>query len=148
MIWAVCEDLGVDYAKAVVLYQSKFFEDRFPEENQRFHNVEFIDAVQGDREASLLRMREAMFSRMDLEAAVFIGGMEGVVAEYDLFISSHPTAQIVTVPSPGGAALQLAARLGVSSEPALQNVDFAKLFHEALHIAPNEERAYKGEPGD
>jgi hypothetical protein len=31
MIWAVCEDLGVDYARTVVLYQSMFFADALPE---------------------------------------------------------------------------------------------------------------------
>ena len=36
MIWSICEDLQIDYTQAVVLYQSRFFADRFPEENQRF----------------------------------------------------------------------------------------------------------------
>ena len=30
MVWAVCEDLGVDFANAVVLYQSGYFADIFP----------------------------------------------------------------------------------------------------------------------
>ena len=30
MVWAVCEDLGVNYSDAVVLYQSRFFEELFP----------------------------------------------------------------------------------------------------------------------
>lgn len=42
--WSICEDLGIDYAKSVVLYQSRFFEDRFPEENKNFGNVVFVDA--------------------------------------------------------------------------------------------------------
>src|SRR6266446_10878583 len=45
MVWAVCEDLGVEFAKAVVLYQSSFFKDIFPEENQRFGNVVYVDAM-------------------------------------------------------------------------------------------------------
>src|SRR5215475_2836912 len=40
MVWAVCEDLGVSYADAVVLYQSKYFKGLVPEENERFGNVE------------------------------------------------------------------------------------------------------------
>jgi hypothetical protein len=44
MVWAVCEDLGVDFAKAVVLYQSRYFAEVFPEENSCFGNVEYIDA--------------------------------------------------------------------------------------------------------
>ena len=60
------------YSNAVVLYQSRYFEELFPEENKHFANVEYVEAVEGDREASLLAMRRAMLSRPDLEAAVFI----------------------------------------------------------------------------
>jgi len=140
MVWAVCEDLGVNFAKAVVLYQSKFFADIFPEENRRFGNVEYVDAVPGDREASLLRMRKAMLARDDLAAAVFIGGMEGILEEYSLFTEIHPGGKVLTVPSAGGAARQLAERLGVAAEADFQNVDFARLFHAALNVAPNEPR--------
>lgn len=140
MVWAVCEDLGVSYAKTVVLYQSKYFADVFPEENERFGNVEYIDAVPGDREASLLRMRKKMLSRDDLAEAVFIGGMEGIYAEYSLFTELHPKAKILAVPAPGGAARQLAERLGVKNETNMQNVDFAKLFHVELKVAPNAPR--------
>lgn len=140
MVWAVCEDLGVSYAKATILYQSKFFAEVFPEENKRFGNVKYVDAVSEDREASLLRMRKVMLSRDDLAEAVFIGGMEGILEEYSIFTEFHPKAKILAVPSPGGAARQLAERLGVKHETDLQNVDFAKLFHVELNVAPNEPR--------
>ena len=90
MMWKICKDLNINCAKSVVLYQSRFFEEHFPEENKAFANVVFVDAVPGDREASLLRLREAMLSREDLTGAVFIGGMEGVQAEYTLFKRFHP----------------------------------------------------------
>lgn len=141
MIWAVCEDLGVDYSKAVVLYQSKFFADRFPEENKFFKNVEHVEAVTGDREASLLNMRIAMLSREDLTTAVFIGGMEGIVDEEKMFRQFHPNAQILSVPGPGGAARQLSERLGVKDSAELEDVDFAKLFYKSLNIAPNAVRS-------
>jgi len=140
MVWAVCEDLGVNYAKAVVLYQSRFFAEVFPEENRRFGNVEYIEAVPDNRQESLLSMRKSMLSREDLVAAVFIGGMEGILDEYALFTEFHPKGQILAVPAPGGAARQLAQRLGVKTEADLQNVDFSKLFHSQLNIAPNEPR--------
>lgn len=140
MVWAVCEDLGVSFSKTVVLYQSKFFADMFPEENKHFGNVEYVDAVPDDQAASLLRMREAMLSRADLTAAVFIGGMEGILAEHAMFSGLHPSAKILAVPAPGGAARQLAESLGVTNEADLQNVDFARLFHMELNIPPNEPR--------
>jgi len=136
MIWTICQDLNIDYSNSVVLYQSRFFEDRFPEENKRFSNVIFVDAVPEDREASLLLMREAMLSRQDLKAAVFIGGMEGVEAEYDLFKRFHPDGKILPVPATGGAALQLSERIGGFEEADLRDVDFARLFHTELPLLP------------
>jgi len=136
MIWRICEDLRVDYGHAVVLYQSRFFADQFPEENTHFRNVVFVDAVAGDREMSLRRMREEMLSRRDLEAAVFIGGMEGVEIEYELFRVSHPDGKVLLVPAAGGAARQLAERIGGFDEAALRDVDFARLFRVGLPTLP------------
>ncbi len=132
MIWTVCKDLDVAYSKSVVLYQSRFFEDRYPEENEEFGNVVFVDAVLNDREASLRRMREEMLSRTDLRAAVFIGGMEGVEAEHAMFARFHPDRKRLLVPAPGGAARQLAERLMPANPAALDDVDFATLFHSEL----------------
>ncbi len=100
----------------------------------------FVNAVEGDREASLLAMRRAMLSRSDLEAGVFIGGMEGILAEHKLFQELHPSAEIFAVPSPGGAARQLAQSLDRLSEAQINDVDFARLFYEKLGIDPNERR--------
>ncbi|MDY0273239.1 MAG: hypothetical protein RBR37_12145 [Advenella sp.] len=132
MIWSICEDLGMDYAQSVVLYQSRFFEDRYPEENKHFKNVVFTEAIPNDREASLLFMREKMLSREDLVAAVFIGGMEGVEVEHEIFRRFHPASKVLPVPAPGGAALNLAKEHSYLSEEALADVDFARLFH--LHL--------------
>jgi len=127
--------LGVDYTQSVVLYQSKFFEDRYPEENKRFKNVVFTESVPNDRAASLLVMREKMLSREDLIAAVFIGGMDGVEAEHELFKKLRPGAKILPVPSPGGAALNLAKDQGYFSDVDLLDVDFARLFYTQLAVA-------------
>lgn len=132
MIWTICEDLGIDYAESVVLYQSNFFKNNFPEENQRFRNVILTDAVPNDQVASLLLMREAMLSREDLTAAVFIGGMDGVEAEFDLFVRFHPHAKVLPVAAPGGAALALAKRLAYFDDEGLRDIDFARLYH--LHL--------------
>ncbi len=132
MLWNICEDLNVNYTNAVTLYQSRFFEEWFPEENERFGNVIYTDAVPNDRAASLLRMREAMLSREGLAAAVFIGGMDGVEAEFSIFQRYHPNAITLAVPAPGGAALDLAKRLGAADQHALGDIDFARLFQRKL----------------
>ena len=142
MVWAVCEDLGVAFSQAVVLYQSRFFAAMFPAENSRFGNVEYIEAVPGDREASLISMRREMLSRDDLVAAVFIGGMEGLIDEHALFTDFHPNATTITIPATGGAALELAERGGVLEERDRRNVDFARTFHAQLNIAPDERRGF------
>lgn len=135
MIWSICEDLDVEYAKSVVLYQSRFFQDRFPEENARFGNVVYTDAVDGDREGSLAIMRETMLARSDLVAGVFVGGMEGIEAELAIFQRAQPNGRVVLVASPGGAARDVAVRLAGTSGPDLDDVDFARLFHRELSVA-------------
>ena len=132
MIWAICESLGVDYSQSVLLYQSKFFSEIYPEENKRFQNVVYVDAVDNDRNASLLKMRTEMLSRPTLSAAVFVGGMEGIHAEFDLFKSFHPTAKVLPVGGPGGAARELAHNLYAPTHMASYTVDFASLFHTEL----------------
>ena len=128
MIWSICQDLGVDYSRSVVLYQTLFFKDRFPEENGRFGNVVFTEAA-NDQDNSLAFMRQAMLGRDDFEAAVFIGGMEGVLIEYDLFRQLHPGKLVLPVPSTGGAALRLAQQMGTIDADDLTTVDYADLFH-------------------
>lgn len=134
MIWNICADLGVNYSENVVLYQSEFFQDRFPEENARFKNVIFTNAVDGDREASLRIMREQMLSRPRLVAAVFIGGMDGVEVEFDIFSKLHAEALVVPVASPGGAALQLATKLDTFDSTSIDDVDFARLFRKQFRV--------------
>jgi hypothetical protein len=128
MIWAVCEDLNIAYEKSVVLYQSHFFEEQFPIENARFRNVVPVKAVGKDREASLLAMRTEMLSRPELDAAVFIGGMEGIEAEYSLFRRYHGKEQVICLGAPGGAARDLGSRLGFFEGAGIRDVDFASLF--------------------
>lgn len=136
MVLAVCNGLDVAYEKAVVLYQSAYFRDTFPVENRAFDNVVVIDDVSGDRRASLALMRGKMISDNPFKAAVFIGGMDGVEVEFQLFTSIHRGARVIAVASPGGAARDLAFRL---SNPAARSriardVDFAKLFRTQLDL--------------
>ena len=132
MIWSICEDIGVDYSSSVVLYQSLYFQDHYPEENNRFQNVIHTEAVPDDKEASLKIMRKEMLSRDDLVAAVFIGGMDGIEVEYDMFKQFHSDAKTLFVAAPGGAALELARQLGEVSSEEFKDIDFAQLFHKKL----------------
>lgn len=131
MIQSICKDLEVNYSENVVLYQSKYFDGLFPDENKFFGNVIYTDKVDKDRDASLLLMREEMLSREDLDAAVFIGGMDGVEKECELFRKHHPEAKVLPVAAAGGAALILAKQLGYKDEE-LRDIDFANFFNKHL----------------
>lgn len=146
MIWVIADGIGVDYGKWVKLYQTRYFEDEFPEDNERFKNVTYTDDVERDREKSLLTMRERMFTEHDYRAAVFIGGMSGILDEFELFSQIQPNAQVVPVVSTGGAALNLAERIPGLNRDLYEDLDYIALFHRYLGISVKEQR-YR-HPGD
>lgn len=139
MIWAVCEDLGVNYSTAVTLYQSLYFKDIFPTENKKFRNVIFTPSINNDMAASLERMRFDMFSQNDFYAAVFIGGMEGIKVEYQMFSELHPKGKILPVGSPGGASRDIAIELEMP-DVILDSIDFVKLFYSELNLSQDTPR--------
>lgn len=140
MIWAVAEEMGVNYGRWVRLYQSRFFKDEYPEDNVRFQNVTYTTAVSNDRDMSLRKMREQMFSENRFAAGVFIGGMKGIVEEFELFRKLQPNAVVVPVISTGGAALRVAERLGKIAPDLLNDLDYVSFFHRHLKISVREER--------
>ena len=136
MVWSVCEDLGVRYAQSVMLFQSKFFEEHFPKENELFANVRYVEAVNNNEGMSVDSLRRSMM-KLDFDAGVFIGGMNGVEEECDLFMQLHPHAKIVALGSPGGAARRIAKRYNED----LERIDFLSFFSERLEIAMSEPRS-------
>lgn len=140
MVWTIAQDVGVDYGRWVRLYQSRHFADEFPEDNERFQNVTFTDDVSGDREKSLLVMRERMFSDHGFKAAVFIGGMGGITQEYEMFRRLQPDAAVIPVVSTGGATLDVAARAGPLDPDLADDLDYVALMHRHLAVSVREER--------
>ncbi|MDL2322855.1 hypothetical protein LJC52_02610 [Bacteroidales bacterium OttesenSCG-928-A17] len=88
--------------KHVTLYQSRFFEDKFPEDNNKFENIIFTDNVD-DIHSSVQLMRERMLSENEFSAAVFIGGMDGIEVEYKMFKEKYPDALLLPIASTGAA---------------------------------------------
>jgi hypothetical protein len=103
IIYYVMELLGLNVQEHVVLYQSKFFEHLFPEDNNRFKNV-ILTEKQHDLQSSINLMRERMFSENFFSAGVFIGGMEGIEDEYKSYTSLFPKSVILPIASTGAAA--------------------------------------------
>lgn len=141
MVHAVCSEFGMDFDAPVVLYQSEYFRSRLPKINDFFDPI-ITPKIDGDRDASLTLMRRTMLSR-PIEAAVFIGGMEGIFEEYNLCRELQPDARIIALAAPGGAASQLAKRLQ-NYDQALR-VDFSRLFYQHLSIQTDEPRELPGE---
>lgn len=140
MVWAVADDMGVDYAAWVKLYQSRLFEDEFPAENALFQNVRYVDKIGDDLAASLAAMRDRMLCEHEYSAGVFIGGMEGIGDEYALFRKYHPKASIIPLASTGGASLELFERVGNFPDEFKTSLDYVGLLHQALNVPPQEAR--------
>lgn len=86
----------------VTLYQSLYFKDRFPEDNNQFENIIYTQNV-GDIHSSIQLMRNKMLDDNEFSAAVYIGGMDGIEVEYNMFREKHPNALVIPVASTGAA---------------------------------------------
>jgi len=138
MILVVAEDMGIDYGSWVKLYQSRYFEDDYPEDNLRFQNVIYTPAAK-DRRASLRLMRQQMFREQQFDAAVFVGGMRGILDEFNLFRKFQPNAIPLPILSAGGAALLLSNEVESDLRRDLTgNLDYVSLFHQHLNISERE----------
>lgn len=141
MIKIVAEEMGFDYERWVKLYQSLYFKDQFPQDNKNFKNVVYTKNIENNLEKSLLHMRELMFADNNFKAAVFIGGMGGVIDEFNLFQKLQPNKDIVPVISTGGATLKVAELMNEPLDSDLYNdLDYVRLFHNSLGISTKEER--------
>lgn len=103
LIYYVMRRLDLNIHEHMVLYQSRFFEKSFPEDNNMFENVIFTENTL-EQYSSLALMRERMFSENKFVAGIFIGGMEGIEAEFKLFTKYHPNALLLPIPSTGAAS--------------------------------------------
>jgi hypothetical protein len=134
LVLLVAVELG--RLEVVEIHQSRHFEGQVPKETldlvERGYGV--LSWTEGDRggdlKTDLRRMRERMLGSERLSAGVFVGGMEGVLEEYELLAEVQPEAPRLRLRAPGGAArrlpigddavaLGLAERLGSPQYPAL-----------------------------
>lgn len=102
LIYYVMEKLDMNIQQHVKLYQSLWFKDIFPPDNNKFENIVFTKK-EDSIPASLKLLREQMFSENEFLAAVFIGGMNGIEDEYKMFREYHPDVILLPVASTGAA---------------------------------------------
>lgn len=79
----------------------------------------------------------------DFEAGVFIGGMNGIVDEYNMFTSLFPRAKAIAVRAGGGATATLPITY---KDPTIQTLeasrDYFSLYTNILEIDPSSERIF------
>lgn len=102
LIYFVMEQRDLKIQDHVRLYQSLFFKDSFPSDNNNFENIVFTENM-GDVHSSIQKMRERLFSENKFDAGIFIGGMDGIEVEYRMFRESNPEAILLPIASTGAA---------------------------------------------
>ena len=133
LIYYVMERLNLNIQEHITLYQSRFFEETFPKDNNNFKNIVFTDIIDNDIEKSLLHMRNRMLDESEFSAGIFIGGMEGVEEEYDMFIEKHPKALVLPIASTGAGAKKIYdERFTDNNERLVKDYAYMSLFQKYL----------------
>ncbi|MBQ9275542.1 MAG: hypothetical protein IJ228_12075 [Succinivibrio sp.] len=79
-------------------------------------------------------MRRRMFKdHPDTDAAVFIGGMDGILVERELLLEYCPNARLLPLPDTGGATAYLYGRLS-PKEALLSGHDYERFFKTLLDV--------------
>lgn len=129
------KELKKDISNHVTIYQSLFFEGKFPDDNEKFNNIVFTEN-RGDIHSSIQLMREEMLSKNEFSAAVFIGGMDGIEVEYNMFKQLHPTALILPIASTGAASKLVFDKLSPTDEAKnerfLKDYGYMSMFQKYL----------------
>ncbi len=136
LVWAYAAASGIDFQPWVRLFQAKRFEKEFVAEVRKFADVELTPEI-GALDEDLQHMRRRMFRAQPIDAAIFIGGMQGVIDE-EAMLPDH--VRRVALASTGGAALRIAEARGLIDEEARFRLDYIGLFSELLGIDPRERR--------
>jgi hypothetical protein len=131
-LYARTAKLGND---RITIYQSKSFLGKFPPENEEFADVRYVEGKPDDTVTGIKRMREEMLKSRKYDAAVLIGGMEGVREEVQLFRRFNPNAKVLPVPATGAAAA-IEYKEGNYPSDLANEISFASLFRRKLLPRP------------
>ena len=129
------KEMNLSTREHVRLYQSKYFIKEFPPENDDFPEI-VLTENRGSKEDSLLEMRLRMLTDNNLSCAVFIGGMEGIFAEYDLVSEYSPAAAKYPIASTGAAAEVAYSKYGHDMPELINELTYSTLFRHlfAQHV--------------
>lgn len=134
LIANILQHLGFDIQSSVTLYQSMYFEKIFPLENESVAHIIKTENL-GERTSSMEEMRKRMLGDNEFYAGIFIGGMEGVEDEYEMFTQMHPEAKVFPIASTGAAAKIIYDKYFVDLESRLcTNLAYSSLFKDLLNL--------------
>jgi hypothetical protein len=136
LIRLLVRGMAVDVRPHVILYLSRLFEQRFPPEVAEFEDVRLVDAVAGDEAASLKEMRRTMIGNHEFDAGIFLGGMEGVEREYEMFRMIHPDKPAFPIASTGAAARLLFNEYARDQVELMSDLRYLSLFRRLLNFRP------------
>ncbi|MCY1665845.1 SLOG domain-containing protein [Rhizobium sp. SL86] len=137
LIALLLRDMGNQYRGRVILYQSEAFKDKYPPEKSEFLNVIDVPAVGISETDSLQAMRERMIYDAPYDAGVFIGGMEGVELEFNMFREAYHGAPIWPVASTGAAARRIFDQLDRPNPDLwLHELTYSTLFRRMIRELP------------
>lgn len=121
-VWDMAHSLNAE--DSITIYQSKLFANTAPPQARYFKNLVWTDSFlnanpdnESDRNQCLQTLRNEMINRIishnplsvlpPYEAAFFIGGMNGIEEEWELFRAKYPTTPVYPIGSTAGAAARL-----------------------------------------
>ena len=123
----------------IYIYQSEYFRKIQSESTQKlaehFGKIIWTKEEKDDRGKSLTIMRKAMLNpQNNIDAGIFIGGMEGVLEEYNLFRENHKAKPAYVIETTGGAAEKIKGNMKEDNIP--ENVIDKILNSESyMHVA-------------
>jgi SLOG cluster3 family len=134
IMYYVMSRLGLNIQEHLTLYQSRYFEKYFPEDNNKFENVILTENTK-EKDSSVFLMRKKMFSENQFVAGVFIGGMEGIEDEFKLFREFHPEALLLPIASTGAATRIVYSEflpVEMRNERLVEDYAYMSLFQDLL----------------
>jgi hypothetical protein len=121
----------------VCIFQSRLFKDVIPQEAKNFQNLHWTRVIKKSNEiqtkkASLTEMRKKMIQSESFGLAIFIGGMEGIEEEWDLFGQCHAGKPRIPIASTKGAAMLLWQKYEATNKTLESELRYRTLFRKHL----------------
>lgn len=132
LVWSVAKDYSPsDFRKLIRIYQSSYFCGQTPKEVEFFDNIVWTEK-QDDIPQSIELMRKQMFEENETSIAVFIGGMKGIIDEYNMIKVYYPKIRVLPMATTGAASEQLFKDLGLVDPELSDNYSYVSVFKNYL----------------